>query len=622
MPGCRNNKSSTRLLAVAALVGVMGFAGPALAGLAFNFDASDLSTINGGTVLDGQAVTMWGQQFGNTTWADPLTPSSGTPIWNATGLNGLPSIFFDGADTTGAVLSSGSGVGAVGMGSFIDNDNWTVLVVAQTADSTKLSQTVFANPNGFDGGGGLSIRYRSDTEGWLYRFRDSSNGTQQLNLQFPAVDHDNNPATPALSGGLDEAALRGVSADGSNWLGLYNNEAPLVTVPDPGNTTLWDTGGPLNIGGRSNVTGALVSTWRFNGNVSQVVAFNQQLTGPDLANVQQAMSDKWGLGVAFGGDAAAGNLLLQQAPPPPPPPTLAQYEFEFGITSSIIQDLASRHTNPTNTASAFSAGGGNAVIGEGSMISSTQGKAPRSLFFGEQRWGKFQTDPPVEAVPGTATDNLQYLQFSVTPDAGLTMDISQLSMDWQRQTEAAIDSIVVYADLDASDGVSFSLADEVARVDSAPWLDGSFNPQLFDLSGVPALQGVGTEVTFRMYFWRQASAMGIFQFALDSDLSARLDNVILDGVVSSPALDGDLDGDGFVGIADLNIVLGNWNQNVPPGDPLADPSGDGFIGIADLNVVLGNWNAGTPPADGAVIPEPATLVMLGLGGLAVLRRRN
>jgi len=58
---------------------------------------------------------------------------------------------------------------------------------------------------------------------------------------------------------------------------------------------------------------------------------------------------------------------------------------------------------------------------------------------------------------------------------------------------------------------------------------------------------------------------------------------------------GDLDNDGFVGIADLNIVLGNWNQNIPPGDPLADPSGDGFVGIDDLNTVLGNWNAGTPP---------------------------
>ena len=77
---------------------------------------------------------------------------------------------------------------------------------------------------------------------------------------------------------------------------------------------------------------------------------------------------------------------------------------------------------------------------------------------------------------------------------------------------------------------------------------------------------------------------------------------------------GDLDGDGFVGIDDLNLVLANWNQNVPPGDPRADPSGDGFVGIDDLNVILSNWNAGTPPSanPSASVPEPATVAILGM----------
>ncbi len=75
------------------------------------------------------------------------------------------------------------------------------------------------------------------------------------------------------------------------------------------------------------------------------------------------------------------------------------------------------------------------------------------------------------------------------------------------------------------------------------------------------------------------------------------------------ALTGDLDNDGFVGITDLNIVLGNWNQNVPAGDSLSgDVSGDGFVGIEDLNIVLGNWNANSPPNDQTNIPEPTSLV--------------
>ncbi len=86
-------------------------------------------------------------------------------------------------------------------------------------------------------------------------------------------------------------------------------------------------------------------------------------------------------------------------------------------------------------------------------------------------------------------------------------------------------------------------------------------------------------------------------------------------------LPGDLDNDGFVGINDLNLVLVNWNLNAPPGDAAADPSGDEFVGIDDLNVVLGNWNTGTPPR-AAAIPEPGTLVMLSLGGIAAITPRR
>tara|TARA_R110002111_G_scaffold111018_2_gene170757 strand:+ start:228 stop:767 length:540 start_codon:yes stop_codon:yes gene_type:complete len=86
---------------------------------------------------------------------------------------------------------------------------------------------------------------------------------------------------------------------------------------------------------------------------------------------------------------------------------------------------------------------------------------------------------------------------------------------------------------------------------------------------------------------------------------------------------GDLDFDGFVGINDLNIVLANWNQNVPHGNPLADPSNDGFVGIDDLNLILGNWNAGTPPSASAITtPEPASLLTLSTGLLLIDRCRG
>lgn len=79
------------------------------------------------------------------------------------------------------------------------------------------------------------------------------------------------------------------------------------------------------------------------------------------------------------------------------------------------------------------------------------------------------------------------------------------------------------------------------------------------------------------------------------------------GVFDPP--EGDLSGDGFVGIDDLGIVLGNWNNTVTPGDNLhGDPSGDGFVGITDLNIVLGAWNIGSSPA--FAVPEPAAGLVL------------
>jgi hypothetical protein len=73
-----------------------------------------------------------------------------------------------------------------------------------------------------------------------------------------------------------------------------------------------------------------------------------------------------------------------------------------------------------------------------------------------------------------------------------------------------------------------------------------------------------------------------------------LTNPIINGELIWNPMQGDLNFDGFVGITDLNTVLGSWNQNVPAGSP-PDPSGNGFVGIDDLNTVLGNFNAGLVP---------------------------
>ncbi|XAL98277.1 SGNH/GDSL hydrolase family protein [Phycisphaeraceae bacterium D3-23] len=75
---------------------------------------------------------------------------------------------------------------------------------------------------------------------------------------------------------------------------------------------------------------------------------------------------------------------------------------------------------------------------------------------------------------------------------------------------------------------------------------------------------------------------------------------------------GDMTGDGFVGAADLDVVLARWGDTVTPFDVSAgDWNGDGTVGQADLDVVQANWGGGTPP--GPSVPEPAG----GAGLLAI-----
>lgn len=90
----------------------------------------------------------------------------------------------------------------------------------------------------------------------------------------------------------------------------------------------------------------------------------------------------------------------------------------------------------------------------------------------------------------------------------------------------------------------------------------------------------------------------------------------------SPPAPADLDGDGFIGISDLNLIFANWNLYTPIANPLADPTGDGYVGFDDLNLVLNNWNTGSPPASANINPEPASATILLLTSTALLRSRR
>ena len=114
--------------------------------------------------------------------------------------------------------------------------------------------------------------------------------------------------------------------------------------------------------------------------------------------------------------------------------------------------------------------------------------------------------------------------------------------------------------------------------------------------------------------------VGVKYYAYGAGPTLTFDNLLIETFDGGETpIDGDLNGDGFVGSADLDIVRGAWGQSVT-GAANGDPSGDGVVGSADLDIVRANWgNTATATA----VPEPGTIVVLLIGGigLGLIRRK-
>ncbi len=118
---------------------------------------------------------------------------------------------------------------------------------------------------------------------------------------------------------------------------------------------------------------------------------------------------------------------------------------------------------------------------------------------------------------------------------------------------------------------------------------------------------------------------------LAAGLSWDTSSLLVDGVLSilGPAgIEGDYNNGGQVEQTDLDFVLANWGDT-----DISDvtgwvnfPGGGAFDGLVDQNEldgVLLNWGStSAPDFAGSAVPEPAGLVMFGLGGLTLLGNRR
>jgi lysophospholipase L1-like esterase len=88
----------------------------------------------------------------------------------------------------------------------------------------------------------------------------------------------------------------------------------------------------------------------------------------------------------------------------------------------------------------------------------------------------------------------------------------------------------------------------------------------------------------------------------------------------SNLLNGDANGDGVVNVLDLGILSKYYGLvDRAYGFP-GDFSGDGRINVIDLGVLAANYSVDKTDIQELTVPDPATLSLLALGGMAILRR--
>jgi len=90
---------------------------------------------------------------------------------------------------------------------------------------------------------------------------------------------------------------------------------------------------------------------------------------------------------------------------------------------------------------------------------------------------------------------------------------------------------------------------------------------------------------------------------------------------AAAALEGDVNGDHIVDLGDVNYVTARWLNTGSDGDA----NHDGTIDLGDINYITARWlNTGEPGMAAALagVPEPASIGLLAVGSVALLRRRR
>ena len=232
----------------------------------------------------------------------------------------------------------------------------------------------------------------------------------------------------------------------------------------------------------------------------------------------------------------------------------------------------------------------------------------------------------VDADPGSLTSTLGDADdISLTDDEdGVTLLSNQIQANSTIQIDVAATDTIGGAVLNAwidfnSDGDWLDPGEQIAT--DLALTSGVTTTLVID---TPADIASGTPELAARFRWG-APGLGFTGAANSGEVEDYVFNVV--SLATGP-VPGDVNGDGLVGLADLNLIGFNWSLS-PATLAQGDLSGDGLVGLADMNILGFNFplpqealatgsapehEPGTDDADSIIIEDPVSLADLNLLG--------